>query len=532
MERLEADVLIVGRGLSGLMAAWHAAQAGANVLVLGLGGGASGWLQGLNVAHGHADPRDNTAVHAADILREGAGINRPDLVSDTVERAIDGFMDLVALGVPFARDDGGFRQRRAVGSSYARSCYVAESMWGPAASKILLARLSALGNVRLERRRVVRILRSDQSVAGAVVVDPRDVMPGLVRAPVVVIASGGVGSLYAHSTYPADITGASYALAHHAGAAIADVEFMQYEPLVARNPSAARGYAYPTTLLSEGAVLRDRDGKRFLLETRPEGEVGIGKEELVRCIAEMADAGRSIDGTGVWLDATAVPTEKLANYRWLGKFFRSHGLDPAKEPLDIWPAAHASLGGIVVDRERSSTVPGIYAVGEAATGIHGAGRIGAGSGTDVLASGVIAGRAAAAAAQVPALPWAAVDEVWHRQFDIDVPANDLSDRDWAAFRQRLAVILSEAGGIFRTDSELGCGLKALQDLAVETMPDVRPHPGSRRLELADRLLVAELILAAARGRQESRGTHMRRDFPQPVPALASSRASMLAGQTS
>jgi succinate dehydrogenase/fumarate reductase flavoprotein subunit len=93
------------------MAAWHAAQAGANVLVLGLGGGASGWLQGLNVAHGHADPRDSTAVHAADILREGAGINRPDLVSDTVERAIDGFMDLVGLGVPFARDAVGRRRR-------------------------------------------------------------------------------------------------------------------------------------------------------------------------------------------------------------------------------------------------------------------------------------------------------------------------------------------------------------------------------------------------------------------------------------
>src|SRR5690606_4661455 len=151
----------------------------------------------------------------------------------------------------------------------------------------------------------------------------------------------------------------------------------QFEPLVGRNPASIRGYAFPTTLLAEGAVLRDRNGKRFLLEVRPEAEAGIGEEELVRCIAEMGVRGRAIDTSGVWLDATAVPAAKLTSYRWLATFARKHELDLARVPIDVWPAAHSCLGGAVVDRSRRTSVPGLFAVGEAATGIHGAGRIGA-----------------------------------------------------------------------------------------------------------------------------------------------------------
>ena len=153
----------------------------------------------------------------------------------------------------------------------------------------------------------------------------------------VVLASGGAGGIFEHSTYPRDVTGTSYAMAYHAGARLMDMEFIQFEPLVAYAPKALRGFVIPTTLFGDGATLRDKDGKRFLLEVRPQGEAGIGKETLVLAMADMARRGRAEASGAVWLDARAVPRQVLEGYPWLFPYLAKRGVDLACELVALLP---------------------------------------------------------------------------------------------------------------------------------------------------------------------------------------------------
>lgn len=523
MRVLEADVLVVGGGVAGLVAAWQARLAGADTRLLALGTGGSGWLQGVNVALGHADSRDSPDVHAEDLLREGCGVNDPALVRQTVEAARDAFFALQELGVGFAETGGRYLQRHASGSTYPRCCYVPGMMWGPKTAKVLRRALTDLGVVQ-DRLRLVRVVADNGRVEGAVAVDPRSGEACLVRAPAVVLASGGVGGLYPRSTYPSDVTGSSYAIAHHAGARLADMEFIQFEPLVGFNPPRIRGYVFPTTLFGDGAVLRDRNGKRFLLDGRPQGEAGIGKEELVSRMAAMRRLGRTLDAGGVLLDATDVPAATLQAYPWLSRFAAKQGIDLEREAVEVWPAAHTCLGGILVDRQRQSAVEGLFAAGEAAAGIHGAGRLAGGSGTDVIAGGYLAGRSAAACAGRTSGAAGPDRLARHagRMLDFEASHALRATRDLQAIQARAAEILGEAAGIERSGEALERGRDEIVRL-YEAIRPCGPLPAaSPRLAVADRVLVTGMILDAACRRRESRGTHLREDFPAADPAMGRS----------
>ena len=395
------DVVVVGRGIAGLIAALKANDAGASVLVLGAGNGASVWLQGVNVAFGHADARDSPEVHADDILREGYGLGDRGIAADTAENALSILSELDALGVGFAREGDFFRQRHASGSTYPRCCFVPGMMWGRRTRAVLTEVLLSRSNVRFETACAIRVLCQNERACGVLAVRPRGGEPMVYECSAVVLASGGVGNVFAHSTYPTDIIGSSYAMAFHAGARLIDMEFIQFEPLVAYDPKKIRGYVVPTTLFGDGATLRDRTGRRFLLDSRPQGEAGIGKETLVLAMAGMARDGRAGDGGEIWLDAREVPETTLESYPWLYPYLKEHGINLTRDQLPVLPAAHTSLGGIAVDRRRRSSVRGLFVAGEAAGGLHGAGRLAGGSGTDVLASGTRAGVEAAASASHP-----------------------------------------------------------------------------------------------------------------------------------
>ena len=514
MELLNTDILVIGKGIAGLMASWCARKSGAKVIVLGLGGGASGWLQGVNIALGHADPTDSPKVHAQDLLREGCHINDPELVHDTVEAAIPAFLELVNQGVEFAREDGIFLQRLSSGSTYPRCCYVPAMMWGPKAARVLSAALKANG-VEFMRLRAIRLFAASGRVCGVVAVSPRGRRVTVIGAKAVIMASGGVGGLFARSTYPNDVAGSTYAMAAHVGAALADMEFIQFEPLVGFNPAAIRGYVIPTTLFGDGATMRDVAGRRFLLESRPQGEAGIGKEDLVRQMARMREEARTLKSGGVWLDATTVSSAALASYPWLSKFMRRHSIDMTRDKVEVWPAAHTCLGGLIVDRERHSTVPGLYAVGEAAAGVHGAGRLAGGSGTDVLASGYIAGKAAAEAAKGRfAVSDRDMLEAMRDVVDPDAPVCCETDESLTRTAEEAADILAEAAGMVRDGEALECASRRLDHLLRDVRTGGLCHPAAMRLRVFDRLLVSDIIVKAALRRRESRGAHLRRDFPE------------------
>lgn len=519
MDTRTADVLVIGEGIAGLMAALAVQRAGATVLVIGLGGGASGWLQGVNVPLGHADPRDTPDVHFDDVVREGRGLSDPALVRDMVDGLCATFAELVALGVDFARDDDRFRQRHASGSTYPRCCFVASGMWGPAARRVLRRHLTAAG-VRFARLRLVRLLTDELGVCAAVTVPPGATAPVLVRAGAIVLASGGIGRLFPHSTYPADVAGGSYAAAFRAGALLSDMEFVQFEPLVVHQPSVLRGFVVPTTLFGDGAVMRDRDGVRFLLESRPQGEAGIGKEELVLAMADMARRGRSLPGSAaVHLDARGVPRAVLEGYPWLYPILLKKNVDLKSDLLEVLPAAHTMLGGIVVNAARRTTLAGLFAVGEAAAGTHGAGRLAGGSGSDVLLSGARARPAAADGARVLA-PWPVIQERFRELFAGETTSSPAPTRAEAVALRRARLLLDRAAGIFRTEDTLRAALAEVRELFWSVEPTQPVPPASAAWRAADALMVSGMVLESALARRESRGAHQRLDYPDSDPRLA------------
>ena len=515
-----ADVVIVGAGIAGLVAALRASQAGASTVVLSEGGGASCWLQGVNVALGDADARDSPAVHFDDIVREGYGLSDRGLAHDTAAHAIEVLRELDALGVGFARDGERFRQRHASGSAYPRCCYVAGMMWGPKARRVLSDVLKARANVRFIRAHVVRVLVEAGRAVGVAAVLPRTGEPMVIGTGAVVLASGGAGGIFEHSTYPRDVTGTSYAMAYHAGARLMDMEFIQFEPLVAYAPKALRGFVIPTTLFGDGATLRDKDGKRFLLEVRPQGEAGIGKETLVLAMADMARRGRAEASGAVWLDARAVPRQVLEGYPWLFPYLAKRGVDLACELVALLPAAHTSLGGIAVDRRRESSVGGLFAVGEAAGGLHGAGRLAGGSGTDVIASGSRGGYAAAEVGRGQASGTRA-RSAFLAEFNSEAICRPPT-RQQRIIHAEVRALMSQAAGIWRNGSDMRRALARVRELHEEMEPRKPLAAGNYAVTLADILLVAGLILESALARRESRGAHQRTDFPDAEPGGTSS----------
>ncbi|MBI3974322.1 MAG: FAD-binding protein [Chloroflexi bacterium] len=523
MIRLDTDVLVIGGGVSGLLAAWQASRSGAMVRIAAHGSGASMWLQGLNVPLGHADPRDSAGALYEDIMREGQGLSDPTLARQTAETVAEAFHDLLALGVGFAQKDGKFVQRHAAGSTYPRCCYVPGIMWGPEARRVLRRHLAHTPNVTRHSLTIVDLLPTPEGECGAVGFEIRTHEPALIRARAVVLAAGGVGQLFAHSTYPRDIWGAAPAMAYRAGATLIDMELIQFEPLVVYHPASLRGFVVPTTLFGDGAVLRDAAGVRFLPEFRPVGEAGMSKEQLVVAMATVARDGRAEADGSVWLDATPVRREVLEGYPWLYPVLKKHGIDLAVQQLAVKPAAHTCMGGIKVDARRATGVPGLFAAGEASAGVHGAGRLAGGSATEIVVSGTLAGRSAAALARQVSEPpdWTTLERQAREVFELDA-ASDTSpgrtDAEDTAAKQvvdRLRELMSGAAGVWRDHVGLSEALVSVGRLATtaEARLAGRPRLGDPWLRVTDMLLVARLILAAVLQRTESRGAHQRTDYP-------------------
>lgn len=513
----EADVVVIGGGISGLLAALRASEAGATVVQLETGGGASGWLQGVNVALGDADPRDSPSAHSEDILAEGHGLSDPGLVQSSVHEAVEAFHYLDALGMGFARNGDRYLQRHPSGSRFARCCYVPGMMWGGKARQVLGDALRSSGVKRL-RLRVIRLVMDEGRVIGVVAVPAKAQGPvTVISAGAVVISSGGVGGLLARSTYPSDVSGSSYALALHAGAILRDMEFIQFEPLVGLQPDAIRGYVIPTTLFGDGAVMRDAAGARFLLDVRKEGEVGISKEELVLQMARKRKDGCTTATGGLWLDCREVSPATLAGYPWLQGFMTRHGINLTTTLVEVWPAAHTCLGGIVIDTRRQARgVEGLFVAGEAAGGLHGAGRLAGGSGTDVLASGFAAGPAAAmTAAGASPIEKGRLIEAANSVVDLSGAPNLGSPFEGLeSLVAQTAQRLERVAGLYRVGADLEDALHAVRADLSRLWPRRPLAAGSLRLRVIDRLLVSLAILTAAHSRTESRGAHLREDFPQ------------------
>ena len=513
-----AHILVIGSGMAGLVAALRAARQHDVTIVTKdvLTAGSTAWAQGGIAAAVFAD--DSAAMHAHDTLVAGAGLSDPDAVDILCTEGPRRVHDLVALGVAFDPAEGAVAPFDDV-SDWARGLEAAHSVarilhaGGDATGRVIETALAAAvreGRIRShEFARATSLIVRDGAIAGAVIESPAGVER--VAADAVVLATGGNGRLYRHSTNPSVSTGDGVLLAYAAGAAIADLEFVQFHPTV-----LAGGGLVSEAVRGEGATLLDVDGHRFMLDVDPRAELAP-RDIVARAIARQM---RLQDGQPVLLDATLLGADVLrSRFPTIDALVRATGVDWAASPVPVTPAAHYAMGGALTDMDGRTTVPGLFAVGETgSTGVHGANRLASNS---LLEAVVVGWRAGDAVGSDPAAPLRSStiqDNLPDSQLDAPVPvvheiaADALVDGSIAWSADRIRDRAWQALGLERSGEEMA-------DFARE-LADARPSDDEAR----SLLLLARLTASAALARTESRGAHWRDDFPDTDPAQRVRRA--------
>ncbi len=473
---LRGRVVIVGAGVAGLMTALELAPRPVVVMSKGPLGveGSTLWAQGGLAAAMGAD--DSPALHAADTLAAGDGLSDAAIVNLFALSAPPAIEKLARLGVRFDRvKDGGFAFGLEAAHSRARIVHAGGDGTGRELMRALIAAVRATPSIKvLEGFEARRLMVEDNAVRGLLAVGPAG--PALFATNKIVIATGGIGGLYEESTNPRGSFGQGVTLAARAGAALADMQFVQF------HPTALDLASRPTPLVSEavrgeGATLIDETGERFMASTP-------GAELAPRDVVARAIWRRRAEGHRVFLDARAALGARFATrFPVIAAACRAAGVDPAREPIPVKPAQHYHMGGVAVDAEGRSSVTGLWACGEAAcTGLHGANRLASNSLSEAAAFGAIVARSIDGAPTPPAPPRS-------------VPPPPAPDP--AAVRP----ILSLAAGVMREAETLRAAVGPLAALARSAGP------------AADPAAIALLIVVAALRSEHSIGAHCRLDFP-------------------
>lgn len=524
-------VLVVGGGIAGLWAAVKAADAGHEVEVVtkaALVEGSTRHAQGGIAAA--LFPDDSAGRHAVDTLAAGAGLADPEAVAVLCAEGPARVRDLIRFGVAFDRDDSGLARGLEAAHSRARILHAGGDATGAAIEAALVGTVRRRAVAITEHAMLIDLIVEGGGERGGVERGPaegRRVVGALVleasgelverRADAVVLATGGSGCLYRHTTNPAVATGDGVAAAWRAGAVVADLEFTQFHPTALAAPGTP---LISEAVRGEGAVLRDAKGERFMLEVDPRGELAP-RDVVARAVwRRMREQG----GAPVLLDATVLD-ETAGGTGWLARRFpgidrvlRDAGFDWAREPVPVTPAAHYAMGGIATDLEARTSLAGLLAVGECArTGVHGANRLASNS---LLEAAVFAERAVAsidtARPRVRVVGMAAGHAV---------PANgmpgvasarpDDSHRSPGApvfTRAALQELMWTKAGVERDEAGL-TEASALLDAWHAPDPTDRERAEDRNL-----LDLARLTVAAALARRDSVGAHFRADAPLADPA--------------
>jgi L-aspartate oxidase len=478
VHRVETQVAVVGAGAAGLYTALRAARHGAHVTLVSataLAESSSYWAQGGLAAALAAD--DSPERHLADTVAAGRDAVRESAARVLCDEAPAAVRDLASLGVRFDADRHG---RLALGLEGGHSVRRIVHAGGAATGRRLIRQLSALvaQDERievLELRRALRILTSDGRTTGLLLDGG-----GVLAARAVVLATGGAAALWARTTNPPGAIGGGLLLADDAGAELADLELMQFHPTAVVGGNGADGFLVTEAVRGEGALLVDAGGERFIDELAP-------RDEVARAVQ------RRMDSTGtdsVGLDMRAVDPALFPNV--VGALRRA-GIDPEHELVPVAPAAHYMMGGIATDLDGRATIAGLYAVGECScTGLHGANRLASNSLSECFVFGARAARAAVAESESAAPPRAAA------------PTDDGPAPPAPRISAESRAALWRDGGLERS----GDGLHRLAH---------DPHP------------LVRLIAGSALTRQESRGAHLRTDFPERDPALNGRHVTLVAG---
>ncbi|PRX48551.1 L-aspartate oxidase [Prauserella shujinwangii] len=499
-----ADLVVLGTGVAGLTAALRARELGLRVLVVtkaGVGDGNTRWAQGgvAVVLDGDHDEGDSVAAHAEDTVTAGAGLCDVAAVRGIVAGGPAAVARLRRRGARFdvsGPGTAGLARTREGGHSAFRVIHAGGDATGAEVERALVAAATGHGLPVLERHIAVDALRTPLGeVAGVTVLAP-DGVPGVLRARAVLVATGGLGQLYQATSNPEVATGDGLALALRAGAVAADVEFVQFHPTVLYTPGA-RGRCPLVTeaVRGEGAVLLDGAGAPVMRGVHPLGDLAPRDVVSAAITRRLAEAPGGVDDH-VFLDATGIPGF-ARRFPTVHAACAAVGVDPAREPIPVTPAAHFACGGIVTGTDGRTTVSGLYAAGEVArTGLHGANRLASNS----LLEGLVLGERAAESVAADLAAGACADPRLGQPPESDVAP--------VAERDALQRVMSRYAAIGR-DAE---GL-AVAGSVLDLSTTDSPLWTQEAVEDAALTLVAGALVAAAARRTESRGCHVRTDHP-------------------
>ena len=561
-QTFEHDVVVIGAGGAGLRAAIEASAAGVKTAVVckSLLGKAHTVMAegGVAAALANVDERDGWKVHFADTMRGGQYLNNPRMAELHAKEAPDRVRELEAWGALFDRTkDGRILQRNFGGHKYPRLAHVGDRT-GLEIIRTLQDHGIHEGIDFFMEFTVIALLRDDGRISGALAYSREQGRFTLFRAKAIILATGGIGKAYSVTSNSWEYTGDGHALAYEAGAELMDMEFVQFHPTGMVWPPSVRGILVTEGVRGEGGILLNSKGERFMFNDIPENyraqtakdpEEGwryvigdksanrppelLTRDHVARCIVREVKEGRGSPHGGVYLDIAWIK-EKIPNAAehikkklpgMYHQFYELAGVDITREPMEVGPTCHYIMGGVRVDPDtQMSTVPGLFAAGECAAGLHGANRLGGNSLSDLLVFGRLAGAHAAEYARRESQAGYDPDEVqavirralepFERGGEGESPF---------AIQQTLQTEMNRLVGIVREQSEMEAAVPLIASLrqrlsAVGVTGNREFNPGwHTAMDLNSQLTVSEAIARSALTRKESRGAHFRVDYPEKDP---------------
>lgn len=501
---LFTDVLVIGGGIAGLRAALEVPRE-LSVLVVTkdvIALSNSSWAQG-GIA-GVLSPEDRFENHIDDTLVAGAGLCDRDVVELVVREAPEQIADLVKWGTHFDLENGQLALTREGGHSHRRIVHALGDATGFEVMRAMIEKVGLAPNVTVwEKTFTLDLLVHEGRCVGAFVARPKKEKL-LVWAKQTVLASGGCGMVYRETTNPPVATGDGMAAAYRAGAELRDMEFMQFHPTVLYVAGSSR-YLISEAVRGEGAYLRDKNGDRFMLAEDPRAELAP-RDVVSQAIVRAMDRTQH---PNVYLDLSHIdPAKVMERFPGIAKVCRDFGLDITRDPIPVRPGAHYMIGGITVDTEGQTSLPGLWAAGEVtSSGLHGANRLASNSLLEGLVYGARCGRnAAAAALAMPDLY--RVPPLEHRRdptrADALLDLADITSSLRSLMVRRMGIVRDRAG-LLEADRQVAFWCRYVLPRTFDS------RSGS---ELQNLLIVARLMIWAALQREESRGVHFRSDFPQ------------------
>jgi succinate dehydrogenase / fumarate reductase, flavoprotein subunit len=533
-ETHEHDVLIIGAGGAGLRAAIEALAQGASVGVVckSLLGKAHTVMAegGIAAAMANVDPADNWRTHFRDTMRGGKMLNNWRMAQLHAQEAPARIHELEQWGALFDRtEDGQILQRAFGGHTFRRLCHVGDRT-GLEMIRTLQDRGVHMGFDVYMECTVVQLLKDGPRIAGAIAYWREQGRFVVFKAKSVVIATGGIGKAWPITSNSWEYTGDGMALAYEAGAELLDMEFVQFHPTGMVWPPGVQGILVTEAVRGEGGILRNKSGERFMERYDPKRMELSTRDIVSRAIYTEVREGRGTEHGGAYLDISHKPAEYVKRKlpSMYHQFKELADVDITKQPMEVGPTCHYVMGGIRVDAETAQTaVPGLFAAGEAAAGLHGANRLGGNSLSDLLVFGGRAGLAAANHAKQVASPAMDPAQLERAEKEALEPFQRKNGDNPYAIHRDLQATMQNLVGIFRNRDDVQRALGALekfrQRLARVSVEGSRLfNPGWHlALELKSMLTVSEAVARSALLREESRGAHSRIDFPNLDPSWGS-----------